>query len=420
MLRSPRPVLLIGVILSSAIGPSCRAEDPSEKGGGPETPEAAALFDQDRVIEVSVELSEEDWDTIRRQTRSFVDVFANLCGGPVEDVFTTVPAQVTVDGVTLEEVGVRKKGFLGSLDDNKPSLKFSFDEYVEGQFLHGLERLTLNNNKQDPSHVRQCLAYQVFSEAGVPASRCNFAHVTVNGRDMGLFTHVEEVKKPFLRRHFEDDEGQLYEGTISDFTETGKLSFEQKTNEEVLYNRGDIDAVQQALADESGGLFGRLEGLIDMDRFVKLWVTETIVSHWDGYANNQNNFYLYNDPTTGRFVFIPWGVDGAFSPSPTILDFGPESDLVFSKSLLTNRGYNDPEIRERYLQRLQQALASWNVPALLAELDRMEALLTPFADSNLSSAIDEVREFVQYHVADLNGQLQNGPPTLQEGYEGCE
>jgi hypothetical protein len=157
-----------------------------------------------------------------------------------------------------------------------------------------------------------------------------------------------------------------------------------------------------------------------MERFVKFWVTETITSHWDGYANNQNNFYIYNDPASGRFVFIPWGVDGAFAPSPAILNFGPESDLVFSKSLLTNRGYNDPEIRERYLMRLEQALASWDAPALVAELDRMEALLTPFAERNLSSEIDEVRAFVESHVANLSAQLQSGPPTLREGYAGCE
>jgi len=30
----------------------------------------------------------------------------------------------------------------------------------------GLERLTLNNANQDPSHIRTCLAYQMFTAAG--------------------------------------------------------------------------------------------------------------------------------------------------------------------------------------------------------------------------------------------------------------
>jgi hypothetical protein len=37
--------------------------------------------------------------------------------------------------------------------------------------------MTLNNNKQDPSAIHQCLGYAVFADAGVPAPRCNFAHV---------------------------------------------------------------------------------------------------------------------------------------------------------------------------------------------------------------------------------------------------
>lgn len=35
---------------------------------------------------------------------------------------------------------------------------------------------------------------------------------------------------------------------------------------------------------------------------------EVLVAHWDGYAGNLNNTYLYADPSDGRFRFVPWGV----------------------------------------------------------------------------------------------------------------
>jgi len=41
-----------------------------------------------------------------------------------------------VDGVRRERVAVRKKGFIGSLDDERPALKVRFDRYVEGQTLN--------------------------------------------------------------------------------------------------------------------------------------------------------------------------------------------------------------------------------------------------------------------------------------------
>ena len=40
--------------------------------------------------------------------------------------------------------------------------------------------------------------------AGVVAPRCNFATVTVNGQLIGLYVHVESIKKQFVGRHFAD------------------------------------------------------------------------------------------------------------------------------------------------------------------------------------------------------------------------
>src|SRR5690606_12426430 len=98
---------------------------------------------------------------------------------------TYFPARVTIDGAVIDNVGVRKKGFLGSLLMGRPSLKLRLDELVPGQRHAGLDRLTLNNNRQDGSRIRQCLAYARFRAAGVPAPRCNFARVTVNGESLG-------------------------------------------------------------------------------------------------------------------------------------------------------------------------------------------------------------------------------------------
>ena len=80
----------------------------------------------------------------------------------------------------ISSVGIRKKGFIGSLDETRPSLKIKFGEYVDQNPVKGLDRLTLNNNKQDTALVSQFLSYKVFNDAGVQASRVSFARVTVN------------------------------------------------------------------------------------------------------------------------------------------------------------------------------------------------------------------------------------------------
>ncbi|MDP6947320.1 MAG: CotH kinase family protein, partial [Myxococcota bacterium] len=175
--------------------PVNRSPDPGPEPPAPcvvWTPEAAdpsaALFDADCVLDVHLELQAADWHALRLQTRPLVDVLQGDClDGPPDEVFTWFEADVTVSGEQVQRVGVRKKGFLGSLSVDKPSLKIRFDKYVEGQELGTLTRLTLNNMVQDPSLVSACLGYSVMAQAGLPAPRCSFARVYVNGDDLGLY-----------------------------------------------------------------------------------------------------------------------------------------------------------------------------------------------------------------------------------------
>ena len=80
-----------------------------------------------------------------------------------------MPATVTIDGDTMGNVNVRKKGFIGSLSPDLPSLKLDFNDLQEGRTYQNVSRMTLNNNRQDPSNVRQCLAYDRFRDIGIAA-----------------------------------------------------------------------------------------------------------------------------------------------------------------------------------------------------------------------------------------------------------
>ena len=199
---------------------ACQEPEPEPEPVPPAGPDLTeAVYDRSRLLEVEVELAPSDWEALRLQDRSDLGLGEDCLppDAPFPSPFTWFTGTVTVDGEAFEDVGVRKKGFFGSLSTERPSLKIRFDKFVEDQTFEDVKRLTLNNSQQDPSLVRQCLAYDMFSSVGVPTPRCNFAHVVVNGTDMGVFVNVESIKKPFIRRHFDDPEGNLYEGTLSDF-----------------------------------------------------------------------------------------------------------------------------------------------------------------------------------------------------------
>jgi len=208
------------------------------------------LFPSDRVLDVQITIENSDWNKLRRQTRDRRTI-GNHKSAPIPSPFTYFDAKVTIEGVTYTKVGLRKKGFLGSLHNSRPSLKVKLDHADPEQRLGGLSSLTFNNNKQDNGLISQYLSYSIFNTAGSPAPRCAFANVSVNGKSLGVYTHVETVRKPLLLREFGTDQGTLYEGTIVDFNPGWENSFELKTGEDAP-GRRKIAQVIQALQGEQG------------------------------------------------------------------------------------------------------------------------------------------------------------------------
>ncbi len=359
-------------------------------------------FDPAHVVEVELELDPADWDRLRTQTRSWIEIYAACLAAPFPSPFTYVPATVTVDGVRVEDVAVRKKGFLGSLSDDKPSLKIGFGD-----------GLTLNNAQQDPSYLRQCLSYRTFAAAGLPAPRCNFAHVRVNGADLGLYVHVEAVDRAFVARHFEDDDGNLYEGTYSDFRDGWTATFELETNRSAN-DRRDLDAVVAALERPDAELLAALDEVVAAEPLFAFWAVEVLITHRDGFAGNANNYFAYHDPTSDRFHFVPWGADTTFVPGPD--PFGTGLVSVQAGSLAPWRLYQLPAARDRYVATLRRLLDQiWDEDALEAEIDRMETLIAPIVDPDRSlghaASVDQVRQFVRDRRAALVAELDAGPPA---------
>lgn len=407
---------------------ACGSEEPSSSPFAPTDP-AGDLFDPGHVVEVSVDIAPADWDALRRQSRNWWDIVA-VEGGrcltqPFPKPFTWFRASVTVDGVRRDNVAVRKKGFLGSLNDEKPALKVRFDLYDPDHTLLGLDRLTLNNSVQDPTFLKQCLAYDVFARAGVPVPWCNFARVVVNGRDLGLYVHVESLDRRWVRRHFERDEGDLWEGEFSDFRAGWTDTFEKKgavpEDDQTKVDRSTLMEVAQAVTDSvpDSQLRGRLGDVIDFDEFMSFWAVEKVLEHWDGYANNINNFFLYRDPATERFVFAPTGTDQITVVDPFTEAKPPVS--VYATGALTNRLYRAGETRSLYAARMREVLDRAFVEEhLLAEIDRMQALVAPVlarsgADvPRVQAAVEELRDWVRGRRAVLLGDLAGGPPDWSQ------
>ncbi|MDE0088844.1 MAG: CotH kinase family protein, partial [Candidatus Poribacteria bacterium] len=208
------------------------------------------IFPTDRVLDIQITVSEQDWNKIRHQTRHFAQVLnESRQFKPPEHPYTYVDASVSIDGVVFPKVGIRKKGFIGSQSNTRPSLKIKLHHIDKKGEIDGLRNLTLNNNQQDASQVSQFVGYALFNAIGSPAPRCAYAKVTVNGKNLGIYSHVESMRNPLLKRAFGNDKGTVYEGSVVDFYKEWENSFEHKRGDDEP-GREKIKALIDVLAND--------------------------------------------------------------------------------------------------------------------------------------------------------------------------
>ena len=391
------------------------------------------IFPTDRVIDVQITVSEKDWDTIRFQSRNFMTALnASRQFAPIDHPYTYVEASVSIDGVVFPKVGLRKKGFIGSQSHTRPSLKVRLNHIDKEGGIEGLTNLTLNNNKQDTSLLSQFMGYALFNAIGSPAPRCAYAKVTVNGKNLGIYSHVETVRKPLLKRAFGNDDGALYEGTVVDFNKEWENSFEHKRGDDTL-GREEIIALIDVLADNQ--LTEQTIGeLVDLESFYRFWAIESLLGFWDGYSGNTNNFFIYLNPETDKFHFLPWGADSLF------IKFGmferqrnsrtPIS--VKTQGVIAYRLYQLEVGRERYAKTMTEILKNyWNEVELLAELDRVAEMIAPHLlpeqrvveserwgrrgeKRTFEAEIARVRDFIRTRKRDILDEITDGMPIWRK------
>ena len=391
------------------------------------------IFPTDRVLDVQITVAEEDWDTIRHQSRNFASALdVRRKTEPIDSPYTYVDASVTIDGISFPEVGIRKKGFLGSLNAFRPSLKIRLNHVDKKASIEGLTNLTLNNNQQDHSLVSQFMGYALFNAAGSSAPRCAYARVTVNGVNLGVYSHVESMRNPFLQRAFGNDRGSLYEGPYVDFYEGWLGSFEFKRGKEKP-GREKIHQLINALKGEGEDLESAIGELVDLDSFYTYWAVEGLLGFWDGYSGNNNNFFMYLNPETDKFHFIPWGADSLFTKHSKLEHLNdPRAPIsVKTQGLIAHRLYQLQSGRERYAAAIKDILDNyWNESEMLSTIDQIEKMVTPhliqpqqfFGDDedrrrggkSFADAMEETRRFIRQRRADVTKEIADGMPIWKK------
>ena len=215
---------------------------------------------------MKVSISESDWNKLRFEHRDPVEFFGSWLPRANSRCVQLLPVQCDHRWGRHWAGGRAHKG-AGGLHQSGQTFAETEAARVPGRiFYQERKRFTFNNQTTDAARVSTCMAFYIFRKMGVPASRCNFAHIHVNENDMGIYANVEPIKKPMLQRLFGDDSGNLYEGTASDIRNEFDARVEKKTNEDED-DWSDVERLKAALDSTDDDAIDQIAELVDIDAF---------------------------------------------------------------------------------------------------------------------------------------------------------
>jgi len=367
-------------------------------------PNIAEVFSDTEVKRIDIAFGADTWAAMMAD---MTDIYGTPGGGggqgsDQEPAF--VAADIRYKGVVWRHVGVRFKGN-SSLRSTwqsgnlKLSFKLDFDHFeddfpeIDNQRFYGIKELSLKNNFNDQSLVREKVMADLFAAAGMVVSHTAFCAVYVDHGQgpeyFGLYTMAEEVDDSVLKTQFDDNKGNLYKpnGTAAQLS-LGSFNEDElvKVNNKAAADFSDIKALLASLHASTRTSAPEtwrqgLSAVFNTDVFLKYLAINGIAQNWDTYGRNDHNYFLYNAHATSKLTWIPWdnnealqdGRNGGSLP----LDF---AGLSAPKWPLIAFLYADATYRATYEGYLRQAIdGPLAVAAMHARYDAYEALLAEYA-----------------------------------------
>lgn len=320
-------------------------------------------------------------------------------------------------GRLYDNIFIRRRGGYTSTGSKKFDFNPGEDCYID-DVVGSVKEANLNLSDSDSTLIRPPLAFEVFRNAGLPAS----AAFPVLMRSAGATTspgsttatntiayYAEQVDERFLQRWGLDTGGALYKfvqrSSIDPVFSTTTDGVEKKTRKDE--NRADLQAVVAALTRRNTEE-QRLERQVFMfDNFnlaalSNYFACRALIQDTDDI---RKNFYFYRDTRgSGEWQLFPWDKDwtfgitgdgGTYTSHPFLGDRIHAKDGGRQWNLLMEAFFNDSRTQAMYLRRLRSVIDAQLQPPgtpleeriLEARADAWFELLKPYKPGQSAAPI---------------------------------
>ena len=326
-----------------------------------DVPGLVDLFDDSIVHAISVSFDQAEYD----------DLIATY---QEEGEKAYIEASVTIDGATVDSVGLRLKGnstlmslrrdgpfgdrdgrpgppsecvpaeampqatpgagggafgppngFGGNVSADDPdSLPWliSFDEFEPGLRYQGYADVAIRPVLASETMLNEAVALKLVGAAGEPTERAAYSSFTLNGGEAGLRLIVEVPGDNYAEANFGSD-GVLYKAlSTSRFAYLGDdpTLYETAFDQETRKNHQDLKPVIELLrwvttATEEEFATG-LADRVDVESLARYIALQELLDNFDDMAGPGQNYYLWYDLDAQTFTVLTWDLNLALS------DFG--------------------------------------------------------------------------------------------------
>ena len=305
--------------------------------------------------------------------------------------------QSTNFNLTLAQVGFRVRGNT-SRNAGKKSFNIDFNEFVAGQKFLDIDNMNLLGNHNDPSQLRAWLSGKILQQAELPTSRSSYVKLFINNEYKGLYLNNEAIDDEFLQSRFiNDDGGNLYKciwGADLSYQGTNTQAYssvyELKTNKTLNDYSGLIHLMEVLNTSSTSNFPCAIQEVFDVDLYLKTLVYEILIGHWDGYAGNKNNYYLYQRPSDGKFVFIEYDMDNTFGIDWFGIDWSTRNINTWhiDNRPLIERLFSVPYFKDQFNFYMQEALSNIFTENLIQDLEAKQILIQQAAFDDTYKELD--------------------------------
>ncbi|TXF90269.1 T9SS type A sorting domain-containing protein [Neolewinella aurantiaca] len=277
---------------------------------------AQGLYDLSTIQTIEITFAESNWDQLLDQAYATTEDYI-------------LAQSVTVNGVTMDSVGVKYKGnSTYQANQTKNPFHIELDTYKD-HIYDGYTDIKLSNVAKDPSFVREVLSYQIARQY-MDAPLSNYANVYVNGELIGLYSNSESISRKFVDKYYGSKDNTRVkcnppagagQGTtlVPDLQYRGEDSSAYYAAYELKSDNGWSELID--LCDTLANHIDAIDQILDVDRALWMLAFDNVLVNLDSYIGSfAQNYYLYRDDY-GRFLPTVWDLNesfGVFSDSGTI------------------------------------------------------------------------------------------------------